>query len=324
MSRTKTIIVFMLLFACVAPLHSQEVVEAIVAVVNDDIITLSEYKKNFDAIYQMLSSQFQGEEFNARYDQLKSNLLETMITELLLLQEARKQDLDVSEQLVMYIENMKKQNNIESDEQLIQAMQQQGINFEDWKDEQEEMLQKQAVIFMEVNRSIVIDESEMLSYYRTYPEEFTEAPEFRIRVIYLSNENKSEGDLQAKMKEIDTRLSNGEEMASLAGEYSEGPEKETQGDLGTFKKGELEKNLEQAVEALEEGQTSSWLSLSNGMYLVRVEEKKESRLKSFDEVRKDIEQKLFTEQSQVKQDEYLKELKSESYIRILIPEPWEY
>jgi parvulin-like peptidyl-prolyl isomerase len=323
MSRIKTIIIIVLLLACMVPLHSQEVVEAIVAVVNDDIITLSDYKKNFDAIYQVLRSQFQGEEFNSRYEQLKSNLLDTMITELLLLQKAREQNLDVSEQLTMYIENMKKQNNIESDEQLIRAMQQQGIDFESWKDEQEEMLQKQAVIFMEVNRSIVIDESEMLSYYRTNPDEFTEVPEYRIRIIYLSNENKSDDDLQAKMKEIDTRLSGGEDMGILASEYSEGPEKETQGDLGTFKKGELERNLEQAVESLAQGQTSSWLSLSNGMYLVRLEEKKESRLRSFDEVRKDIEQKLFLEQSQVKQDEYLKKLKGESYIRILIPEPWE-
>jgi parvulin-like peptidyl-prolyl isomerase len=323
MSRIKTIIIIVLLLACMVPLHSQEVVEAIVAVVNDDIITLSDYKKNFDAIYQVLRSQFQGEEFNSRYEQLKSNLLDTMITELLLLQKAREQNLDVSEQLTMYIENMKKQNNIESDEQLIRAMQQQGIDFESWKDEQEEMLQKQAVIFMEVNRSIVIDESEMLSYYRTNPDEFTEVPEYRIRIIYLSNENKSDDDLQAKMKEIDTRLSGGEDMGILASEYSEGPEKETQGDLGTFKKGELERNLEQAVESLAQGQTSSWLSLSNGMYLVRLEEKKESRLRSFDEVRKDIEQKLFLEQSQVKQDEYLKKLKGESYLRILIPEPWE-
>jgi parvulin-like peptidyl-prolyl isomerase len=306
------------------PLHSQEVVEAIVAVVNDDIITLSDYKKSYDSLYQVLRSQFQGEDFNVRYSQLKDNLLETMITELLLLQEARKQDLDVTEQLTMYLENMKKQNNIESDEQLIQAMRQQGIDFNQWKDEQEEMLQQQAVIFIEVNRSIVIDESEMLSYYRKNPGEFTEVPEFRIRVIYLTTDNKNSDELQARMNEIDERLSAGEEMGSLASEYSEGPEKESQGDLGTFKKGELEKNLEQAVETLEEGQTSSWLSLSNGMYLVRLEEKKESQLRSFDEARKEIEEKLFMEQSQEKQREYLSRLKGESYIRIFIPKPWEY
>ena len=306
------------------PLHSQEVVEAIVAVVNDDIITLSEYKKSFDSLYQVLRAQFQGEDFNVRYSQLKDNLLETMITELLLLQEARKQDLDVTEQLTMYIENMKKQNNIESDEQLMQAMRQQGIDFNQWKDEQEEMLQQQAVIFIEVNRSIVIDETEMLSYYRKNPDEFTEVPEFRLRVIYLTSDNKNNDELQAKMNEIDERLSAGEDMGSLAGEYSEGPEKESQGDLGTFKKGELEKNLEQAVETLEEGQTSPWLSLSNGMYLVRLEEKKESRLRSFDGARKEIEEKLFMEQSQEKQSAYLSRLKGESYIRIFIPKPWEY
>lgn len=323
MSSKKKFIIFILIFSSVFFAFSEEIVEAIVAIVNDDIITLSQYKAQHDMFYQVLRSQFQGEDFDKQYNQLKANLLDTMITELLLLQEAGKKDLDVSDQLNMYIENIKKENNIQTDEQLRQAMRQQGVNFDAWKKQQEDNFLKQAVLFMEVNRSIVIDDSEIVSYYKQHPEEFTELPEYRLRVISLSTDQKNDEELRAKQKEIDDRLAAGEEFASLAGQYSEGPEKESQGDLGTFKKGELAKTLEQAVERLNVGQLSSWIQSETGWYLIRLEEKKESRLRTFEDVREEIEKKLFEEQSQEKQKDYLDRIRKGSFIKILIPNPIE-
>jgi len=323
MSSKKKFIIFILIFSSVFFAFSEEIVEAIVAIVNDDIITLSQYKAQHDMFYQVLRSQFQGEDFDKQYNQLKANLLDTMITELLLLQEAGKKDLDVSDQLNMYIENIKKENNIQTDEQLRQAMRQQGVNFDAWKKQQEDNFLKQAVLFMEVNRSIVIDDSEIVSYYKQHPEEFTELPEYRLRVISLSTDQKNDDELRAKQKEIDDRLAAGEEFASLAGQYSEGPEKESQGDLGTFKKGELAKTLEQAVERLNIGQLSSWIQSETGWYLIRLEEKKESRLRTFEDVREEIETKLSEEQSQEKQKEYLDRIRKGSFIKILIPNPIE-
>lgn len=323
MSSKKKFIIFILIFSSVFFAFSEEIVEAIVAIVNDDIITLSQYKAQHDMFYQVLRSQFQGEDFDKQYNQLKANLLDTMITELLLLQEAGKKDLDVSDQLNMYIENIKKENNIQTDEQLRQAMRQQGVNFDAWKKQQEDNFLKQAVLFMEVNRSIVIDDSEIVSYYKQHPEEFTELPEYRLRVISLSTDQKNDDELRAKQKEIDDRLAAGEEFAFLAGQYSEGPEKESQGDLGTFKKGELAKTLEQAVERLNIGQLSSWIQSETGWYLIRLEEKKESRLRTFEDVREEIETKLSEEQSQEKQKEYLDRIRKGSFIKILIPNPIE-
>ncbi len=113
-------------------------------------------------------------------------------------------------------------------------------------------------------------------------------------------------------------------MGSLASKYSEGPEKENQGELGSFKKGELEKDLEQAVEKLKVGEMTPWLKVRAGWFLLKLEERKESRLKSFEEARREIEAKFFNEKSQKKLEEYLKKLKERSHIKILMPNPFDY
>ncbi len=305
-------------------LYGQETVEAIVAIVNDDVITLFEYKAEHESLYQFLRSQLQGEEFSKQYEAQKKELLERMITERLLLQEARKSNLNVNEQLRMYIDNIKTQYNIGSDEELRRQMAQQGIDFEVWRRQQEKALLQQAVIFSEVGRNIVIDETDVVNYFDQHPDEFTDPTEYKLKAISISSEEKNDDEVRAKIQEIDEKLAAGEDMAALASQYSEGPEKESQGDLGTFKQGELAGPLQNAVENLEAGDMTSWIQMPNGWYRIKLEEKKESRLKPFEEVKSEIENKLYNQEQQKKIQEYVEELRKRSYIKILIPDPLKY
>lgn len=314
---------WLLIFFAFTWLGGKEIVEAIVAIVNEDIITISDYKMQHDSLYQMLREQIQGEEFEKQYNRLSKELLNTMITELLLLQEAKKLSVDVSEQIKLTIENIKKENNIETDQELMRIMQQQGIDFEVWKKKMEETFLKQQVLFAEVDRGIVIDDAEIVNYYKQHNDEFTEPPEYRLSAIYLISEGVNDSEIQERKNEIERQLAEGNDFGSLASQSSDGPEKETQGDLGTFKKGELEKSLEQEVEKLKIGEVSSWLKVKGGWYILKLVDKKESRLKTFEEVRKEIEEKLFEEKRRNKYEEFLKKLKERSYIKILIPNPLE-
>ncbi len=324
MNRSHKCVVLAAVLLTAAVLYSQEIVEAIVAIVNDEIITLSEYKAEHEALYTFLRSQLKGEEFDKQYTAQRKELLDRMITERLLLQEARKSDLNIEEQLRMYIDNIKAQNDIGSDEELRRMMAQQGIDFEAWKEQQKRGLLQQAVVFNEVGRNISIDETDVINYYDQHPDEFTEPTEYRIRAIFVSSEDKSEDEARMKMEEIDEKLAAGEDMAALAGQYSEGPEKESQGDLGTFKEGELADPLQKAVENLEVGGVTSWIQMPNGWFRIKLEAKKESRLKPFEEVREKIEDMLFNQEQQKRVREYLEELKKRSYIKILISDPLRY
>lgn len=321
MNRKRILAVFVLALAAVVFGSAQDVVEEIVAIVNNDIITLSQYKERYDTYYQMMQTQIQGDEFDKQWVKFKPEILNTMITDLLLLQMAKEKQLNVSEQVKLYIENIRKENNIESNEDLRREIERQGMSYEDWIKQMEEGLQKQAVVYSEVDRTIVIDESELVSYYKAHPQEFTDPEQYKLRGIYLSAEQKSEDELDVKKKEIDSKVAAGEDMAALASAYSDGPGKESQGDLGFFKKGELEKALEEAVRNSKVGEVTPWIKIKNGWYLLKLEERKESRLKTFDEVKKDVDEKLFAEKKQAKLNEFLKTLREKSYIKVLNPNP---
>jgi peptidyl-prolyl cis-trans isomerase SurA len=309
-------------------LSGQEVVDAIVAIVNDEIITISDYMREHDMLYELLRSQFSGEEFTKIYEKEKQGLLERMITERLLLHEAERLDIrstaNIDEQIRILIDNIKEQYNIGSDEEFRRMMAQQGVDYENWMAQQEKNILQQALIFNEVGRNIAIDETDVINYYDLHPEEFTEPPTYTLKGIYISSEDKSEQAAKEKMEEINQKLAEGEDFESLAAPYSEGPGKEAQGDIGTYKKGEMDEALEKAVADLEMGSLSSWVRIPSGWFLLKLEEKTESRLRPFEEVKKEIEDKLFMEEQQVRIQAYIEDLKKRSFIKILIPDPLKY
>ncbi len=309
-----------LLAAAVLSLGAGDIVEEIVAVVNDDIITFNEYKAQYDNMLSGLRQQLQGEELEKEIARVKTGLLESMITNVLLLQEAKAKNLNVNEQVRISIENVKSQNNFQSDDDLRRALAQQGLTFEAWRKQMEEQLLVQGVVFTEVDRSIVMDDSEIIQYYRAHPAEFTLPREYKLRAVYLAPATRSAAELEARKKEVVDRLA-AETFETVAKALSDPPLNENGGDLGKFKKGDLDKALEDAVDKLAVGQTAPWIETKNGWNLIKLEERQESRLQAFDEVKKDVEERLFNEKKQKKLNAYMKTLREKSYVKILKPNP---
>jgi parvulin-like peptidyl-prolyl isomerase len=321
-SLSTPVILAALLLLIAGPVSAQ-VVEEIVAIVNDDIITLSEFREYHDSIYQMMRSQLQGEEFDKQYERTKKEMLDTMITDLLLLQMAEKKQYSVAEEVKNYVEKLKRDNNIESDAQFRQALLQQGIQYEQFLKQIEENLLRQVLVSQEVDRSIVVDETEGVNYYKLNQAEFIEPEEYKLRAIYLSAETRTADELEARKAEIDDKINSNQDFTALAAGLGDSPLAENQGDLGFIKKGELDKVLEEAVVGLKTGETTPWVQAKNGWYRLKLEEKKESRLKPYDEVKKDIWEKIFLQKKTKKLTEFLKDLKAKNYIKILKPNPLE-
>jgi len=321
MNKIKFAALVLLLFGSTALFADQDVVEAIVVIVNDDVITLSEYRQEYDMMVQSIRSQLPADQADERIKALQEQLMEKMITDLLLLQEAEQKDLNVNEQLKMTIDGMKKEAGIETDEQLAVAFRQQGVDFESWKEERKLVLLQQAVIYSEVGRSVVVNDTEIVTYYQQHSEDFTDPIEYTLKAIYVSSEGKADEEIEGKKDEILGKLESGEDFGAVAGEYSEGPEKESSGDLGSFKKGELAQALEKAVEGLNAGDRTSWINTANGYYLLFLTERKEKRLRPFEDCRSEIEEMLFSEKNQAGLTKYLDTLKAGSYIKILIEDP---
>jgi parvulin-like peptidyl-prolyl isomerase len=323
MNRPGILLAALLLLSGSLRSQGQEVVEAIVAIVNDEIITLSDFKDQHDSLYRELRNRIPGEEFQEQYEFAAARLLDDMIMGKLLLQKAREMDLDVTEQVRMYIEDIKKKNGIQSDAQLKAAFEQQGVNYDDWLVQMREMYMRDMAVYAEVGRSVVVDDGEIFTYYRQHPEEFTDPPKYQLRGIFISSEDKSAEDAEAKQREILDLLEGGEDFGIVAGTHSEGPNKDKQGDLGTFKEGDMLDAFEREVSKLEAGGLTPWISIQSGWYLLRLEEKTDSQLLAFDEVRNQIQEKIYSERSQAERIKYLEKLKAASFIQILIPDPLE-
>ncbi len=300
---------------------AQEIVEEIVAVVNDDVITLSQYKREYDTRVQAARAQLQGDDINKYLTELKNTLMDALVTDLLLLQMARERNLNVTEQVKLTIENIKKENKLESDDDLKRALQSQGMEWNAWLKQLEETMLRQGVVVQDVTRSIALDDAEVVAYYKKNSPEFIEPEEYKIRAIYLATDKAPAEALEAKKKEIDDKIKSGGDFTELAGAYSDDPLKELKGDLGTIKKKDLDKTLLQEVEKLKKNGVSPWVQAKSGWYLIKLEDKKDSRLLSFDEAKKTIEEKLYTEKQNVKLKDFLDNIKKNSYIKILKPNP---
>jgi peptidyl-prolyl cis-trans isomerase SurA len=323
----KAIIISLLIFlAWPAVLAAApQVVEEIVAVVNDDIITLSHYKQQFEIqVQQLRAANLPQEEYDKQYKLLKTELLNAMITEVLILQQAKEKNLNVNEELKNNIAAIKKDNNFSSDEDLKRAVQQQGISYDQWLKQREETLLEQMVMVTEVYRSIVLDESEVVQYYKQHPQEFAVPAEFKLRAIYLESASRTPEALEALKAEISGKIKGGEAFSDVAAALSDPPFKEAKGEMGTFKKGELEKTLEETADKMKANEVSSWLAVKTGWYLLNLEEKKDTYQRTFDEARSQVQDRIMGEKRQQKSDAYIASLKEHSYIKILKPNPLDY
>jgi peptidyl-prolyl cis-trans isomerase SurA len=300
----------------------QEVVEEIVAVVNDEIITLSDYRTQFDmTVAQLRAAQLPQADYDRQYAEIKKELLNGMITELLLLQKARELNLNVSDQVKAMIEKIKTDNNMASDADLRRAVEQQGMSYETWLKQYEEGMMRQAVVYTEVDRAIVLEDAEVVQYYKKNPAEFTTPIEYKLHAIYLAAEGRTPEECEALKAAVDAKLKAGVAFADVSGELSDPPMKESKGDLGTFKAGELDKSLESAVEKLKSGEVGGWVNNKNGWYLLNLVEKKDRFLRPFEDARKEVEEKIYNRKRAEKSDAYIKTLRERSYVRILKPEP---
>lgn len=310
--------IFIFLFSIALSLFGSEIVERIVIIVNEDIITLSDVKKVDLNMRIALSAKYHGPELEEKIKSARKTLLEDLIERKLLLAKAKEDGMEVENETKMVIENILKENNLSSEKDLEEIMKNEGINYSAWKEELKNNLLQQKVIRKYVDSNISVDDAEMLEYYRKHPEEFTEPEEVKIKGIFLEDK---EG-IEEMMKNVEEELKNKnfEEVASI---YSEGPEKERNGDLGTFKKGEMDKNLENHVFSMKVGKLTPWIKTSKGYYILKLEERKEAKLKSFDEARDEILDKIIETKRKPLLKKFFEDLKAKSYIKILIPDPFE-
>jgi len=313
--KTKAFLTAILFLALSSLFRAADVVEEIYAVVNDEAITGSELLKFKADMLRSLQAELEGEKLEQALAELEKELLNKFIEQKLLLSKVKEKNYDVDADVETIIQEIKKQNNIASDDELKSALAREGIEFAAWKNMWRERRRQERLINEEVGAKIKIDNPQIMEYYRKNQAEFTQPAEFTLNCIYVKKGEQGAVP-QEKMEQVLTELKPGG-FVEVAKKYSELPGAEESVALGTFKAGELDKALEEAALKLKKDEYSGWIDTENGWYIIQLVEFSPQRVREVRDVREDISMTLRMAEQQARVKDYIEQLKKESYIKIL-------
>src|SRR5579864_627685 len=248
-----------------APLRAQSkgtVVEEIVARVNNEAITLSEYQQAGQDLKREVANDCQActpDKIQAEVKDQEKDLLRGLIDKALLLERAKDMNLNVDTDLVKQLDEIRKQNNLATMEDLQKAVESSGLAWEDYKTQMKNELLRNQVIRQEVAGHMDIGPEEVKQFYEAHKQEFDLPEQVVLAEIFLSTEGKTPEEIAAVRRKADdlrNRVVKGQDFTLIAQKYSEGQTAKDGGPLGTFKRGELTKDLDDAVFAMNKGQIS--------------------------------------------------------------------
>ena len=299
------------------------VVEEIVARVNNQIITRSDYQKAAAGLHQEVAQDCQNcsqLQIQTEVDKRQKDLLRDMIDQQLLIERAKDMDVSVETDLVKRLDEVRKQNNLSSLEDLQKAVEQQGIVWEDYKTQLRNQLLTQEVIRREVGGRMNIGSDEIKKYYEAHKQDFNRPEQVYLAELFLSTDGKSPEEIAAvktRADDLHNRLVKGESFDTLVKRYSEGSTASSQnGELGAFERGQLSKSLEDAVFGLDKGQFTDVIQTKTGFEVLKVLDHYQAGLQPLDKVEGEISNILYRQKMDPAMRDYLGQLREESYVTV--------
>ncbi len=302
-----------------ALLHA-EIIDRIAAVVNDEPITV------LDVNREMASLKKEAERNPAliagKSDaELRKMVLDRLIDKKLVEQKVRELDIKVGEEEIRQaIEDVKKQNNL-SQEALVSALANQGMSFDQYKAQLKEQLERLRLVSQEVRSKIQVGDKEVREYYDAHKSKYTTDETFHARQIFFKLDKnptaKQLRDTMLRAIRVMVYLKAGLNFADMAKKYSDDPNAKTDGgDLGTFHKGDMIPEIEDAVTRMKPGEISELVMTPVGFHIIKLESITPGAVRPFDEVKGAIEEQLYRKKSEERFNEWVKELKQNAAIDI--------
>ncbi|MGB7751330.1 MAG: peptidylprolyl isomerase [Candidatus Acidiferrales bacterium] len=298
------------------------VVEEIIARVNNDVITMSDYQKADEQLREEVAHDCQGcpqDKLMAEFKDQQKDLLRGLIDQSLMVQRAKDMGISVESDVIKRLDDVRKQNGLASLEDLEKAVESSGLAWEDYKTTIRNGLLTQEVVRREVGSHINIPGDEVKKYYDAHPQEFTRPEQVVLSEIFLSTEGKSPEEIasvQRKAEDLRNRVMKGDDFNEIAKRYSEGSTAKDGGDLGTFKQSELAPQLEEVVFKMDKGQITDVIQTKTGFEVLKVENHYKAGLQPVDKVENEIMNRLYMQKMQPQMRDYLGQLREESYVMV--------
>ena len=308
--------------------RADAVIEEIIVRVNNQIITRTEFIHSKDQLKSELRQQ-EPQTADKTYSERERDILRDLIDQQLLIEKGKELDINVDTEVIKRLDEMRKQMNLETMEDLEKAAQSQGTTMEDYKLNMKNGLITQKVIGQEVGRHLLIGKEDIQKFYEEHQKEFTQTEQVRLSELLVSTQ-KMGPDGKTPIEPDDATLKAAEEKSTglldqihkgasfedVAKKSSDGPTAPQGGDIGYFQRGQLSKDLEDKTFGMKVGDVSEPIRTKQGFVLLRVIEHPQAGTATLKEAEPKIQDAMYYQKLQPALREYLTKLREDAYIEI--------
>jgi peptidyl-prolyl cis-trans isomerase SurA len=326
--KTKTLAAAVLSLAVVASLRA-EIIEQILVKVNGEIFTKSDLEQRQVAALRQkgqaldLKSDPNNLQLRKALDEITPQLIVDAVDEMLIVQRGKELGYKLSdEQFKSVVDNIRKENKIETEEQFQAALKSENMTMADLRRNLERSMIVQRVQQNEVMGKIGVTDDEAKAYYDAHMNEFTTAPTVTLREILVATPTDPKGvnvgadeAALAKAQEIRKRATTGREsFDKLAGELSDSPSKANGGLIGPLSVNDVAPDLRRMIEKMKPGDVSEPVRITRGYQLLKLETITATQVLSLEQAREQISERVFTDKRKAEFQKYIQKLRTQAII----------
>jgi len=320
----------------VAVLHADNIVDEIIARVGDYIITRSEFERGKTAQTEEMKERFPSD-WQTRVAAKQKDVLRELIDQQLLLDKGKELGITGEVEVIKRLDEIRKQMNLTSTEELVKAAEQQGIAYEEFKERTRIGIVTQQVVGREVGSRIHINSEEIQAWYQQHQADLTFPEQVKLAEILVSTqpirpaaEKGKEpvpssllpedpvlvAQAETRAKQLLEELRKGAQFEEVAKKNSNGPTAADGGELGSFKRGELARELEEKTFALKSGEITDVIRTKQGFLILKVVQHQKAGVPALKEIEDKIREAIYSQKLEPGLRAYLTKLREEAYIDI--------
>jgi peptidyl-prolyl cis-trans isomerase SurA len=318
--------VVVVLFPALALSLRAEIIEQVLVKVNGEIFTKSDLEQRQIAALRQMGQQVDAktsdEQLSKMLDNVTPQLLVNVVDEMLLVQRGRELGYKMADdQFKSVLENIKKDNKIETDEQFQEALKAENLTMDELRKNLERQMIISRVQQNEVLGRVSVSDEELKRYYQAHVSEFTSPQTITLREIFIALPNNGtnasvadDNTTRARAVEVRRRALAGEDFAQLATQLSDAPSKTNGGLVGPLNMSDLSEDVRKLITPMKPGDVTDVLRGARGYQILKLESVAAPETKSFEQARDQIGDKVFNEKRKVEFERYLERARAQAII----------
>ncbi|MDE2027292.1 MAG: SurA N-terminal domain-containing protein [Candidatus Omnitrophica bacterium] len=302
-------VVLFLFFVPVPYIHAAEG-DAIIAIVNDDVITMKDLRQYIASMAsQMRLENKSPEEVRKKIEKYEQKGLDQLIDDKLILADANAKGMKINEEAIdKRVSQIK--GRYGSDDEFIRALNAEGMTVTDLRRRLLDQMKVKYEIDLEVRDKIVVNPQDVTDYYNNHLEQFSHKPSVNLQSIFVSFSKYGKQAARSRADEARSRLLAGEDFDKVFQKYSDGSS------IGVVERGQMTDSIEKVVFNLKQGEVSDPVEVPNGIYIFKLIGQSPAGQESLAQVQDQIYNKLLDDQFRAQYKEFVNTLRQKAYVEI--------